>query len=277
MPADAEDDKAPGGVSVRIAAALVLAPFAILAAWAGSWLYAGLVVLGGAFVLDEWLGICARPAPAWLRALVLAAMGGLAYLTLAGAPLTGLAGVVVAALVAAFWGRPSGWAAFGVLYAGLPVIAVLVLRADPDYGLAATLWLFAIVWATDSAAYASGRLIGGPKLWPRISPNKTWAGFAGGLIAAALVGAVAARLIGATSLAALTLVGVAVSMVSQAGDLFESGVKRRFGVKDSGRLIPGHGGLMDRVDGLIVAALAATGLGVMRAGPDLAGSGLLLW
>ncbi|HSM20146.1 MAG TPA: phosphatidate cytidylyltransferase, partial [Hyphomicrobiales bacterium] len=230
MPADADDETVPEGVSLRIAEALILAPLAILAAWAGSWLYAGLVTLGGALVFDEWLGICGRPAPAWLRALVLAAMGGLASLTLAGAPLIGLAGVVVAALIALVLGRLSGWPASGLLYAGLPVIAVLVLRADPDYGLAATLWLFAIVWATDSAAYASGRLIGGPKLWPRISPNKTWAGFAGGLVAAALVGAVAARLIGATSLAALTLVGVVVSMAAQAGDLFESGVKRRFGV-----------------------------------------------
>jgi len=277
MLADAEDERASADFLPRLAAALILAPLALAAAWAGSWVYAGAVAIGAAIVLDEWLGICGHPATQWLRGLVLAAMGGLAYVSLAGAPAIALAGVAVAALAAAWWWRPSAWPGIGVVYAGLPVAALLVLRADPDYGLAATLWLLATVWATDSAAYASGRLIGGPKLWPRLSPNKTWAGFAGGLIAAAVVGAVSARLIGGTSLAALTLVSVAVSIAAQAGDFFESGVKRRFDVKDSGRLIPGHGGLMDRVDGLIAAALVAAGVGALRAGPDVAGTGILLW
>jgi phosphatidate cytidylyltransferase len=277
MPADAEDEIASADVSLRLVAALILAPLAIAAAWAGSWVYAGAVAIGAAVVLDEWLGICGHAATPWLRALVLVAMGAFAYVLLAGVPLIGLAGMAVAALAAAWWWRPSGWPAIGVIYAGLPAAALLVLRSDPAYGLAATLWLFATVWATDSAAYASGRLIGGPKLWPRVSPKKTWAGCAGGLVAAAIVGAVGAELIGGTSLPALILVGVAVSIAAQAGDFFESGVKRRFGVKDSGRLIPGHGGLMDRVDGLIAAALVAAGVGVLRGGPGLAGSGILLW
>ena len=277
MLADAEDERASADFPLRLAAALILAPLALAAAWAGSWVYAGAVAIGAAIVLDEWLGICGQPATLWLRGLVLVAIGALAYVSLAGAPAIGLAGVAIAALAAAWWWRPSAWPAIGVVYAGLPVAALLVLRADPDYGLAATLWLFATVWATDSAAYAGGRLIGGPKLWPRLSPNKTWAGFAAGLIAAAVVGALSARLIGETSLAALTLASVAVSIAAQAGDFFESGVKRRFGVKDSGRLIPGHGGLMDRVDGLIFAALVAAGLGALRAGPDAAGTGILLW
>lgn len=279
MPADTERDAVlPADLTLRLAASLVLVPLALAAAWAGSWVYAGLVAIGAAIVLDEWLAVCGKPAGAGLRALIVAAMGALAYVSLAGAPLWAIAVLAALALAVAAWHRGlSGWILPGVLYAGLPAMALLVLRNDPEYGLAATLWLFATVWATDSAAYASGRLIGGPKLWPAVSPHKTWAGLAGGLVAAALVGAVAARFIAGASVAALILIGVGVSLVAQAGDFFESSFKRHFGVKDSGRIIPGHGGLMDRVDGLTAAALAAATIGVVRAGADMAGAGLLLW
>jgi len=278
VPADSEPDTVSTDLSLRLVTALVLAPIAMAAAWAGSWVYAALIAVSAAIVVDEWLMICGHRASRWLQALILVATGVLAYLALSGRPLIALAFVAAAALPMAALGRRLwGWFGLGVFYAGLPATALLVLRADPEYGLAATLWLFATVWATDSAAFACGRLLGGPRLSPRVSPHKTWAGFAGGLIAAALVGAVAARLIAGASLAALILVGIAVSIVAQAGDLFESGLKRHFGVKDSGKLIPGHGGLMDRVDGLIAAALAAVGFGMLRAGPDLAGSGLLHW
>jgi phosphatidate cytidylyltransferase len=132
-------------------------------------------------------------------------------------------------------------------------MAIVWLRAQPDGGRSMVFWLLAVVWATDSGAYAVGRWLGGPRLAPRISPNKTWAGLLGGMASAALVGGLMAGVLGAAGLAVAALVGGGLAVVAQAGDLGESLVKRRFGVKDTGALIPGHGGLLDRVDGLLAA------------------------
>lgn len=278
MPANAGHRAASAEFLIRLIAALILAPLALAAVWAGSWVYAALVAIAAAIILYEWLNVCGhRPAPVQ-RALILAAMGLLAYLSVSGAVATALFGLAAAAFAVAAWGRHlPGWRALGILYAGLPAVALLLLRGDSDYGLAATLWLFATVWATDSAAYASGRLIGGPRIWPRVSPNKTWAGLAGGVLAAGLAGGVAARFISGASIETLVVLGATVSIAAQAGDFFESGFKRRFGAKDSGRLIPGHGGLMDRVDGLVAAALVAVAIGLARGGADGVGAGLLIW
>jgi phosphatidate cytidylyltransferase len=144
----------------------------------------------------------------------------------------------------------------GLVYTALSVLGLGWLRSDPASGRPALLFLLALVWSSDVGAYAAGRLIGGPRLAPAISPGKTWSGAAGGLVATLVVGAIAAALwhgpAGPAMLAAAVL-GVA----AQLGDLLESAVKRHFGVKDSGRLIPGHGGLLDRLDGLMAAALVA--------------------
>jgi phosphatidate cytidylyltransferase len=137
------------------------------------------------------------------------------------------------------------------------VVALIWLRGDAQGGLAAILWLMASVWATDTGAYFAGRLIGGPKLAPRLSPNKTWAGLTGAMVAAALVGWAAALLVPQGPPArVLAAAGAGLAIVAQAGDLLESWIKRHFGAKDSSRLIPGHGGLFDRVDGLLTAAVA---------------------
>jgi len=168
------------------------------------------------------------------------------------------------------------WLAAGALYAALTAVAPLMLRADAVHGLAAILFLFAIVWATDVMGYVVGRAIGGPKLWPAISPNKTWSGALGGTIGALAAGLAVAA---AASLALLpiAILAVILSMVAQAGDFIESAVKRRFGVKDASHLIPGHGGVMDRLDSFIAAALVAIVIGVVRGGPHAAAQGLLIW
>jgi phosphatidate cytidylyltransferase len=151
------------------------------------------------------------------------------------------------------WRRP-GWLALGGTYIGLAVVAALWIRHDAKLGLISVMWLLAVVWATDIFAFFAGRRFGGRKLAPRISPGKTWSGLVGGMTAAALASAVFA-VWSATHWFSLAMWGAAVAVVSQAGDLAESAMKRRFGVKDSGHLIPGHGGILDRVDGLLAALL----------------------
>ncbi|MBF0372671.1 MAG: phosphatidate cytidylyltransferase, partial [Alphaproteobacteria bacterium] len=168
--------------------------------------------------------------------------------------------------------RPAtAWLAWGVLYIGIPVTSLVWLRGLPEGGRAALIWLFLVIWATDIGAYAAGRSIGGPLLAPRVSPKKTWAGLIGGMISAAVVGAVAARLLGHPSMLSLAAFSGMMAVVAQIGDLGESWVKRRFGVKDSSNVIPGHGGVFDRVDGLIAAAP------VVALAAWAAGEGWLAW
>jgi phosphatidate cytidylyltransferase len=163
----------------------------------------------------------------------------------------------------------SGWLGAGILYVALPGLALAWLRDDPQFGLSTVLWLLVLVWAIDTAAYVAGKLIGGPKLIPRISPSKTWAGLAGGAIGAAVVGYLAARFAGQADPWPLTLLSLLLAFVEQAGDAFESGIKRHFGVKDSSGLIPGHGGILDRVDGLVAVALAVAGFALLAGGSPL--------
>ncbi|HML29141.1 MAG TPA: phosphatidate cytidylyltransferase [Hyphomicrobium sp.] len=149
----------------------------------------------------------------------------------------------------------------GVLYTALPVVALGWLRADEPLGFLATLFVVLAVAVTDVAAFAAGRTIGGPKLWPQVSPNKTWSGLIGGIFAAAVAGALFSLISGTGGAFWLASLGLAVGLVSQWGDLAESALKRHFGLKDSGGLIPGHGGVMDRMDGLVTASIAAALIG----------------
>jgi phosphatidate cytidylyltransferase len=154
---------------------------------------------------------------------------------------------------------------------------VIALRQSDAFGLIATAWLFAIVWGTDIMAYFGGRLIGGPKLWPRVSAGKTWSGTLIGIFGGALIGlALAITGLERTSIVTLFLIGLLLAAVSQAGDLAESALKRRFGVKDSGALIPGHGGVMDRLDGFTAACVCAAVIGALRQYPFIA-AGLFSW
>jgi len=264
---------------LRVVTSLVLAPLALGAAYAGGPLFLAFWSLAALGVLWEWQTlVCAAD-----RAAAVAVGGG----TLAGAalllafdwPAAALAlvflGLLGIAAVAA--GGRRAWCLSGLAYAAALLFAPVALRGDPVWGLPAILFIFVIVWLTDIAAYFAGRAIGGPKLLPQISPNKTWSGAIGGAAAAVAGGLLLAWQAGAGHLGAIALVALALSIVSQAGDLLESAVKRRFGAKDSSALIPGHGGLMDRLDGFVAAATAALLIGLAHGGTSAPGRGLMVW
>lgn len=242
----------------RIGSGIVLAVLALGLLYAGTAPFALLVGLAGVLTSFEWSRIVRGPEfDAALVIQILAA--GLAAL-LGGMGLSALGLAVVAAgtiLVGllTFGERPI-LSALGVLYAGLPAVALLWLRDDYPHGLYAVLFVLAAVVATDVAAFFTGRLAGGPKLAPAISPKKTWSGLVGGVAAAALAGLAMATAVGAPA-QKLAIAGALLGLVAQIGDLFESALKRRFDLKDSGHIIPGHGGVMDRVDGLVFASIAA--------------------
>ena len=256
----------------------------------------GVVLIGGAigtvlaggltFTLLWWLAALAIHWE-WQRLLgagrdVGRLMAGTAAITLAVfASLSGHSAWAVPVLIAGamatgVMGRSLHFVSgMGVIYAGLLPVALLVLRGSNDRGLEAVLWLFAVVWGTDIMAYFGGRLIGGPKLWPRVSPSKTWSGFLVGIGSGSLAGLAVSAGWGAHW--PLLPLGLAAGIVSQAGDLFESALKRRFGVKDSSRLIPGHGGVMDRLDGFLAAAVFGAGFGLLREGVQASAAGLMSW
>jgi len=169
-----------------------------------------------------------------------------------------------------------GWTAAGFLYAAAAEIASVLVRLDQTKGFAALILILLVVWVTDIGGYFAGRGIGGPKLWPRVSPKKTWAGAVGGF-AASLVVAAGFAALGLGKTGPILLLGAALSVASQLGDLFESAVKRRFGVKDSSHIIPGHGGLLDRLDGFVAAIVVAAIFGFLRDGVDGVGRGLMVW
>lgn len=262
------------GIGPRVLSVLVLVPAVVALAYAGGVAFNLLVLAAAALMAYEWNGLCSRGAVATGAVVVGAVLGcvGVAAWGHAGA---GLAVTLPAAALAFAVAWPAGvrrmWPAAGVVYIAVPCISVIWLRAAPAIGLETIVWLLAVVWATDIGAYFTGRGIGGPKLAPRISPGKTWAGLAGGVIAAAVVGAIAAQVLGLPEGTVLVLFSALLALVAQAGDLAESVVKRRFGAKDSGRLIPGHGGVLDRLDGLMTAAP------VVAAAALVSGEGVLAW
>jgi phosphatidate cytidylyltransferase len=254
--------KPPSSLKVRVISALVMAPLALVIVWAGGWALAVFTAAAGIFMSLEWARLTSArrsgPAAALLIAVLLGALLAASLGSWAAA-----AGLVAGAgLTMLLAGLAQGWLAWtglGLLYVGLPCLAFLWLRILPEEGLQTLFWVLALVWAVDSGAYFAGRAIGGPKLARQISPNKTWAGLGGGVGAALLVGIAAAALAG-TSALWVALVSAGLAFVEQAGDLMESAIKRHFNAKDAGRLIPGHGGLLDRVDGLIATLMAVAAL-----------------
>jgi phosphatidate cytidylyltransferase len=257
--------------SLRVVSAAVLAPIPLVAIWFGAPWLALLVGLAGGVMAWEWGRLCQAetwgPSGVLLVAVVVVAVcvgaaGGVppaVILAAAGA------GLVYAVARQRRDGEPQ-WLAFGVVWLALPCVLLLWLARPEIAGRNTLLWLFAVVWATDIGAYEIGRRVGGPRLAPRWSPRKTWAGLVGGIGCAALVGWATAGLLGISPAAPLVLASGGLAIVEQFGDLAESVAKRRFGVKDSSGLIPGHGGLLDRLDGLLAVIPAVALMTLLRGG-----------
>lgn len=242
----------PGDARTRTLTGLLLAALASVAVWMGGYPFAALVAATAVLVLREWRVLLRLRQWHYLAALL--ALAASLAIILVDVRVQGLqlaTGLVLAgSLVLALIGGP---AALGLAYAGLPAVALLWLRALP-FGFEVVVWIFAVVIATDVFAYIAGRLIGGRKLAPRISPGKTWSGLAGGVAAGFAAGWFVASAFALPLW--LGLSGGMAALLAQTGDLFESWLKRRAGVKDSGSLLPGHGGVMDRVDGFLPVAVA---------------------
>ncbi|MBL8906682.1 MAG: phosphatidate cytidylyltransferase [Rhizobiales bacterium] len=267
-------------LGIRTLSAAVLIPIVLLDVWLGGAWYEIFVLLIGILIAREWVRLSHDDADLQfaLHVVAVLAAGILPF----GPGFWAAAGVVaVAWAISLALGRVAGrsavWPYVGIPYAAAATMALMVLGTDHAYGALSIIWLMAVIWAADSLAYFAGRTIGGPRLAPILSPKKTWAGLggaiAGGILAALAVGLAA----GLGSLAVLALLGGILAVVGQAGDLFKSALKRSYGVKDAGHLIPGHGGVLDRVDGLVAAAMVAALIGSLHSGHSAAGFGLLNW
>jgi phosphatidate cytidylyltransferase len=250
----------------RALSAAVLLPAAVACIWLGAGAFTAMIALAVAILAWEWVHLCGRRTrtlPGLAVPLVVLLAGAFAVLDHVRVALA----VLVAGFIATWFSaasmhdrptQPAARLALGVLYIGLAGLALIELRHDTDAGRANVLFLFLVVWASDIGAYAAGRMFGGPKLAPAISPNKTWSGAAGGLLAAVLAGlGCALAFTPGAALPAVVAVALLLGVASQAGDLLESGIKRHFRVKDTSSLIPGHGGLLDRLDGVLAAAPVA--------------------
>lgn len=229
----------PSNLTLRWISSLILAPLVLAVTWYGGWPFVALWTIAACIVLWEW-SMLVRSGSTPPVAFV-------------------------------------GWMIAGLAYAAVLAVAPALLRADAALGFVAIVFLFAIVWSTDVFAYFAGRALGGPKLMPAVSPKKTWSGAAGGTLGAVAAGLIVLKLAGLQLTVAAAAVALFLSVVSQAGDLLESAVKRRFSAKDASHLIPGHGGLMDRLDGFLTAVLAATMVGLLRGGLEAPARGLLIW
>ena len=269
---------AMSNLALRAVSAMILAPIAVGAAWLGSWPFAVFWLIAALLVLWEWIHLVAGPGHKLMfsasgSALAVAALVEFRDRPIAAGLLIVLGGI--AALIFAQRGRRV-WIVAGIGYSGMMLLSPLLLRIDPDYGFLAIVLLFAVVWATDIVAYFVGRAIGGPLLCPSVSPKKTWSGAVGGAVGAMAAAVAIAHLFGANRLV-FAVLGLLLSVVAQLGDLLESWIKRHFGAKDASHLIPGHGGVMDRLDGFWAAALVACLVGLARGGLHNAALGLLIW
>lgn len=253
---------AGSGLVKRIISAAVMLPLAVSAVWFGGWPFAFLVFVAGAAMFYEWQRLPGGPTDVLRLIVAKLCLAATLALAMFDQDFLALALIAAGALLLGLL-RPAmfRWSAVGFIYIGLPCLALLWLREYPGNGRLIVFWLLCVVWATDTGAYFAGRSIGGPKLAPRISPNKTWAGLIGGMVCAGIVGAGIAMLDPALPVVALAAFAAVIAVVSQAGDFTESAIKRHFGVKDASNLIPGHGGALDRLDGLLFAApVAAVGI-----------------
>lgn len=260
-------------LGARIASALVMVPVALAIVWYGGPWISSLAALSAAIMAWEWGRLVGRSTRV-VDDLLLAGMAAVsvlagAYLAPWLGLLVGVAGILLLQRLAGVRNAAPIWTAAGLAWIIGPCIGFVWLRADPTEGPATAFWLLAVVWAIDTAAYVAGKTIGGPRLAPRISPKKTWAGLIGGLLAAVLVGLATALIVGSNQIGRIALLSGVLAIVEQIGDMAESFAKRRFGVKDSGNLIPGHGGLLDRLDGMLAVVVAVVILSLVTGGSVL--------
>jgi phosphatidate cytidylyltransferase len=266
-------------LALRVCSALVLIPLAIGTAYVGGWPFAAFWGIAAIGVLWEWMSLVSGAD----RRSVLMSGGAAIALALAlvetGHHLAAMIVLAMGALGAAALAPAERrtWVASGIPYAGALGVAPIVLRSDGENGFLAMIFLFAVVWATDIVAYFVGRAVGGPKLMPQVSPKKTWSGALGGTAAAVVAGLIVAHVAALNGWFAIAMLAVVLSIFAQGGDLLESFLKRKFGAKDSSHLIPGHGGLMDRLDGFVTASVVAALIGLARGGFEAPGRGVLVW
>lgn len=248
---------------VRILSALVIAPPVLAAIYFGSPYMQIFVLATGAVVAWEWARLCGGgrlDRLGWIAvaAVVAALLAGCFGQFAVAAAIAGLGALGLAVPLVRKRSPAAAWLPAGVVYVAAAGLGLLFLRERPGDGWQTLFWLLAVVAATDTGGLIAGRTLGGPKLAPSVSPNKTWSGLAGAVLAAALAGAVAAWLWPGHDTLRLALASLGLALVAQAGDLFESRLKRRFGAKDSSQLIPGHGGMLDRADGVLSVALVVS-------------------
>lgn len=270
-----------GDLGVRTISALVLIPLVLAGVWAGGIWFQAFAALLAVLMAYEWCKLSHRHGSAQFALHAAAALAG-ALIPVHSGPGAALIVIAILWLASAIATRLQGseataWSYLGVPYVGLPAMALVLLRSDPVNGLSSIVWVMVTVWSADTLAYFAGRIIGGPKLAPRISPKKTWAGMGGAIAGSALASVIFCAIAGYGGTVVLAAIAGLLAIVEQAGDLFKSAWKRFHGVKDSGDLIPGHGGVIDRVDGLVAVATAAAVIGWMRGGMDATATGLLVW
>ena len=264
---------------LRIASAAVMAPLALFTAYLGDWPFALFWGLAAIAVLWEWTTLVAGPSHRLMLSACGSAIAVAALVAWHGRPIAAILVVGLGALAALIFAPRERrlWITAGIGYAGSMLLAPMLLRADDVDGFLAMVLLFAIVWTTDVLGYFAGRAFGGPKLMPAVSPKKTWSGAIAGTLGAMIVAVLVASQFGPFNKTAIASVALLLSVVAQLGDLLESWVKRQFGAKDASHLIPGHGGVMDRLDGFWAAALVGCLVGLLRGGFDGAARGLLVW
>jgi phosphatidate cytidylyltransferase len=264
---------------LRIVSAAVMAPLAVWTAYLGGWPFALFWAIAAIAVLWEWITLVAGPNNRLMFSSCASALAVSAMVAWRGRPIAAIFLVGLGALAATVFAprQQRSWITAGIGYAGAMLLAPILLRGDDRLGFVAMILLFAIVWTTDVFGYFAGRTFGGPKLLASVSPKKTWSGAIAGLVGAVIVAVMVARNFDDFNSVAIALLALVLSIASQAGDLLESHIKRRFGAKDASGLIPGHGGVMDRLDGFWAAALLACLIGLLHGGVNETARGFLIW